>query len=77
MENPSINRENQPSVRINVNKEEFRIYMLAKAGWYNGDPSAIYAAPFDEVMRAYHFEIMARQYKSTMFEMSKNKNEVS
>lgn len=51
--------------------------MLAKAGWYNGNPSAIYAAPIDEVMKSYHFEIMARQYKNTSYEMSKKQNENS
>lgn len=77
MENPYIDRENQPNIRYNVSKDEFKIYMLAKAGWYGGNPSAILAAPIDEVLKSYYFEIMARQFKSTTLEMSKNKNENS
>ncbi len=77
MENPSINRENQPIVRFSVSKDEFNIYMLAKAGWYGGDVSKIYAAPIDEVIKSYHFEIMARQFKNTSYEMSKKQNENS
>lgn len=77
MENPYINRENSPVVKFNVSKDEFNIYLLAKAGWYNGNPSEIYAAPIDEVMKSYHFEIMARQYKNTSYEMSKKQNENS
>jgi len=49
--------------------------LLAKAGWYGGNPSAIYAAPIDEVFKSYDFEIMSRQFKSTKIEMSKNSNE--
>lgn len=71
MENPCVDRENQPSVRFNVNKDELKIYTLAKANWYGGNPTLIYNAPIDEVWKAYDFEIMTRQYKSTALEMSK------
>lgn len=71
MENPSTGGENLPAVKYSVSKEEFMIYTLAKAGWYNGNPSAIYAAPIDEFFKAYHFEIMARQFKNTAFELNK------
>jgi len=47
------------------------IYTLAKARWYGGNPSAIYAAPIDEVMKSFHFENMTRQYKNTLLEMNK------
>ena len=73
MENPHIDRENQPIVKFNVSKDEMKIYTLAKANWYGGNPTAIYNAPIDEVWKAYDFEIMTRQYKSTALEMSKNK----
>ena len=71
MENPYIDRENQPIVRINVSKDELKVYTLAKAGWYGGDTTKILNAPIDEVWKAYDFEIMTRQYKSTSLEMSK------
>lgn len=73
MENPHINRENEPIVKFNVNKDEMKIFLLAKANWYGGNPTAIYNAPIDEVWKAYDYEIMTRQYKSTALEMSKNK----
>ena len=72
VENPHIDRENQPIVKLNVSKDEFKVYTLAKAGWYGGSLTEIYNAPIDEVWKAYDFEIMTRQYKSTAIEMSKN-----
>lgn len=71
MENPHIDRENQPTIKFNVKQDEFKIFTLAKANWYGGNPSLIYNAPIDEVWKAYDFEIMTRQYKSTAYEMSK------
>ena len=72
MENPHINRENEPTVRLNVSKDELKVYTLAKARWYGGNPTTIFNAPIDEVWKAYDFEIMSRQYKNTAYEMSKN-----
>ena len=71
MENASTGGENIPTVKYSVSKEEFMIFTLAKAGWYDGNPSAIYAAPIDEFFKAYYFEIMARQFKSTAIELNK------
>jgi len=45
--------------------------MLAKAGWYNGNPSAIYTAPFDEVMNAFYYEQMIRQYEEKSIELNR------
>ena len=73
MENPYTDRENCPTVKFTVSKEEFMIFTLAKAGWYNGNPSAIYSAPIDEVIKSFQFEVMARQYKNTLIEMNKAK----
>ena len=47
------------------------VYLLAKAGWYNGNPSAIYSAPVDDVVNAYHYEIFTRQYEMADFELNK------
>ena len=74
MENPYTDRENCPIFRFTVTKEEMMIYTLAKARWYGGNPSAIYAAPIDEVFKSFYFEVAARQYKSTQFEMNKANN---
>lgn len=71
MEQPHIDKENRPIVKFNVKQDELKIYTLAKANWYGGNPGLIYNAPIDEVCKAYDFEIMSRQYKSTMHEMSK------
>lgn len=71
MENASTGGENCPVVKYSVSKEEFMIFTLAKAGWYSGNPSAIYAAPIDEFFKAFHFEIMTRQFKTTAFELNK------
>ena len=73
MENAYTERQNCPTVKFTVTKDDFVIFTLAKAEWYGGNPSAIYAAPVDEVIKAYHFEIMTRQYKSTAYELNKAK----
>ena len=41
------------------------VYSLAKANWYGGNPSNIYKAPIDEVILAYQFEVMSRDYEIT------------
>ena len=71
MENPHSDGGNSPVVKSSVDKEDFMVYTLAKAGWYGGNPSAIYSAPIDEFFRAFHFEIMTRQYKNTYMELNK------
>lgn len=45
--------------------------MLAKAGWFNGNPSAIDNTPVDEVINAYHYEIFCREYEMTEFELNR------
>lgn len=73
MENPYKGREIHPTVRYNVDKEDVIIYTICKAGWYGGNPSLAYKAPVDEVMKAYQFEILVRQYKATVYELNKAK----
>ena len=73
MENPYKGRELHPTVRYNVDKEDVIIYTICKAGWYNSNPSLAYTAPVDEVIKAYQFEIMTRQYKETAYELNKAK----
>lgn len=73
MENPYKGREISPVVRYNVDKEDIIIYTICKSGWYGGNPSLAYQAPIDEVIKAYQYEILARQYKVTALELNKAK----
>lgn len=73
MENPYKGTELHPKVRYNVDKEDVIIYTICKAGWYNSNPNIAYNSPIDEVIKAYQFEIMTRQYKATVFELNKAK----
>lgn len=45
--------------------------MLAKAGWFNGNPCEIDKSPVDEVINAYHYEIFCRNYEQTAIELNK------
>ena len=74
MENPYKSRELTPKVRYNVDKEDVIIYTICKAGWYGMNPGVAWMAPVDEVIKAYQFEIMARQYRATAFELNKANN---
>ena len=71
MENPYKGTELHPTVRYNVDKEDVIIYTICKAGWYNSNPSTAYNSPIDEVIKAYQFEILTRQYKATALELNK------
>ena len=73
MENPYKGRELAPVVRYNVDKEDVIIYTICKAGWYGSNPGIAYNAPVDEVIKAYQFEILVRQYKNTSYELNKAK----
>ena len=73
MEDPFRPNRVCPKVKYNVDKEDVIIYTICKAGWYSSNPSLAYQAPIDEVIKAYQFEILARQYKDTVFELNKAK----
>jgi len=73
VENPYKGRELTPIVKYNVDKEDVIIYTICKAGWYSGNPGNAYNAPIDEVMKAYHYEILVRQFKNTAYELNKAK----
>ena len=45
--------------------------MLAKAGWFNGNPSTVDKTPVHEVINAYHYEIFCREYEATEIELNK------
>lgn len=73
MENAFQSHRVCPKVKYNVSKEDVIIYTICKANWYNGNPTLAYNSPIDDVIKAYQFEIMVRQYKDTAFELNKDK----
>ena len=73
MENPYKGNELRPTIRYNIDKEDVIIYYICKAGWYGGNPSLAYNSPVDEVIKAYQFEILVRQYRATEYELNKAK----
>lgn len=73
MENPYKGRELAPTVKYNVDKIDVIIYYICKSGWYNGNPSIAYNSPIDEVIKAYQYEVLVRQYRATAYELNKAK----
>lgn len=73
MVNPSTETGQKPNVKCTLCTDEQLIYLLAKAGWFNGDPSAVDNAPIDKVINAYYYEIFSREYEATYIELNKDK----
>lgn len=73
MENPLQHNRVCPKVKYNVDKIDVIIYTICKAKWYSGNPTIAYEAPIDDVIKAYQFEIMVRQYKDMAYELNKDK----
>ena len=71
IENPVTTKSIRPKVISKLGWADRIVFMLAKAGWYNGNPSAIYSAPFDEVMNAFYYEQMIRQYEEKSIELNR------
>lgn len=46
---------------------------LAKAGYWQGDPGKVLAAPADQVMGAIHYENFTVDYEKTVYELNKEK----
>jgi hypothetical protein len=47
--------------------------MLARAGWYNSDPSTVEAAPVDKVIKSYYYELFCRDYEKASIELNREK----
>jgi hypothetical protein len=45
--------------------------MLARAGWYWGDPGAVMRAPADEVVAAAQYETFINDYEATVIEINR------
>lgn len=73
MEHPYKGRELTPTIKYNVDKIDVIIYYICKAGWYNGNPNIAYNSPIDEVIKAYQYEVLVRQYRATAYELNKAK----
>ena len=74
MENPCTEDRRKPSVKSNLSADEQIVYLLAKAGWWGSNPSAIHNAPCDEVINAYHYEIFTREYEETSIILNREEN---
>ena len=70
MENPSREIRQKPIVKYDIGSIDIMVYSLAKAGWYDNNPRLIYESPIDEVILAYQYEIMTRDYDTTDIMMS-------
>lgn len=71
MVNPCTEAGRKPSVECNIPELEQIVYILAKAGWYGGNPETIKNIPVDTVINSYHFEIYSREYEATCIELNK------
>ena len=70
MENPTRETRQEPTVKYSVGYIDIIVFTLAKAGWYNGNPSIVYNSPIDEVLQAYQFEIMTKDFEATSIKMN-------
>lgn len=73
MENPSRETRQKPTVKYDIESIDIMVFALAKSGWYGGNPTLIYNAPIDEVILAYQYEIMTRDYEITDIIMNMEK----
>lgn len=51
--------------------EEYIILMLAKAGYFGGNPSTVLNTPIDWVMKCYHYENFVNKYQNAEMELNK------
>ena len=71
VENPLKESYKYPIIRATVSTDEYIIFMLAKNGWCQSNPTLILSTPADIVMKAYYFEIMTKDYESTFQQLNK------
>ena len=75
MEYTSTETRQLPRFTISCEPEDYIVLMLAKAGWWGGNPSVISLTPVDEVLRAYYFENFTNDMKTAVTEMELKKRE--
>lgn len=71
MEERTAEVRQHPEFECFCTVEEYMVLMLAKAGWYGGNPSAILSTPIDWVIKSYHFENFINKYQNAEIEMSR------
>lgn len=70
MEYYSTEIRQHPAIECFCTIEDYMILMLAKAGWFNGNPSTILTTPVDLVFKCYHYENFINKYQSAEMEMN-------
>lgn len=70
MEYNSTETRQHPDFKCDCTLEDYIILMLAKAGWWGSNPSAILQTPIDLVFKAYHFETFYNKFQSAEMEMN-------
>ena len=71
--NPLHETYEQPIIKYNAETIDIIVFALAKAGWYGGNPTLIYNSPIDDVINAYCYEVMMRDFEMTSYIMSKRR----
>lgn len=61
----------QPGTIIKTENEIVIAVILAKAGYFNGNPCIVLNAPVDIVLNTYHYEMFTREYERTFYELNK------
>lgn len=49
------------------------VLMLAKAGYFSGNPETIYNSRVDLVFQTYYYELFMRDFENTYHEINKEK----
>ena len=65
------NSGRRPAIRITADEETKISLILAKSGFYGGDPDKVLDAPIDKVLQAYQYEMFLREYETTARELNK------
>lgn len=61
----------KPKITVTGDLETIIANVLAKEGWYGGNPLTVFASPVDIVLHSYHYEIFTREYQSSYNELNK------
>ena len=73
MENKRNEVGELPKFTCNCGVDDYIVLMLAKAGYCNGNPSAIMNTPTDWVMKCFHFENFTNDFKNEIMEQELKK----
>ena len=65
------NTRRKPVIKVTADEETRIALILAKSGFYGGDPDKVLDAPINRVMQAYQYEMFLRDYEETARELNK------